>query len=89
MANKKSAIKRIKTSERNRLQNKSYKSVVKTLVKRCMLLIEKKELYDMINKEISLTYSKIDKAVKVGAIKLNNGSRKKSFLIKALRNSKT
>ena len=34
MANNKSAKKRIQTSERNRLQNRVYKSSVKTLTKR-------------------------------------------------------
>nr|YP_010330289.1 ribosomal protein S20 [Rhodella violacea]UNJ18005.1 ribosomal protein S20 [Rhodella violacea] len=89
MANKKSAIKRVTISERNRLRNKSYKSVVKTLIKKSLVLINQKDSQDMekINQVVSMAYSKIDKAVKVGALKLNQGSRKKSMLIKALKTS--
>lgn len=87
MANKKSAIKRVTISERNRLRNKSYKSVAKTWIKKTLVLINQKESKDIekINQFLSMAYSKIDKAIKVGAIKTNQGSRKKSMLIKALK----
>ncbi len=37
MANTKSAKKRIQIAERNRLENKSYRSTVRTLMKRCFV----------------------------------------------------
>ena len=90
MANTKSAIKRIQIAERNRLRNKSYKSVVKTKMKKSFQAItdygkqpapEKMELAE---KLISETYSKIDKAVKHKVLHRNNGARKKARLAKAL-----
>ena len=40
MANSKSALKRIKVAERNRLRNKSYKSAVRTLMKKYFQAVE-------------------------------------------------
>ena len=37
MANNNSAKKRIQIAERNRLENKNYKSTVRTLMKRCFV----------------------------------------------------
>ena len=85
MAKNLSAIKRIKTSERNRLINRKYKSVVKTLTKRCLLNIENLENSNLndVQLNISEVYSKIDKAIKKGAFHPNTGSRKKARLAKA------
>ena len=48
MANTNSAKKRIQIAERNRLQNKNYKSTVRTLMKRCFIACatDEKELGD-------------------------------------------
>lgn len=82
MANNPSAKKRIKTSERNRLRNKAYKSSIKTIYKKCILALEDYNSTNdtKINDLISLAYSKIDKAVQKGIIHINNGSAKKSTL---------
>ncbi len=91
MANIKSAEKRIQINERNRLRNKSYKSAVKTLTKKCLAQIanyEKNrspEARQEVSKSISAAYSKIDKAVKRGVIHRNQGARKKSQLARALK----
>lgn len=82
MANNPSSKKRIKTSERNRLRNKAYKSAIKTIYKKCLLSLEN---YDTNNQAkiqslISLAYSKIDKAVQKKVIHSNNGASKKSRL---------
>lgn len=81
-----SAIKRIKTSERNRLINRKYKSVVKTLTKRCLLNIDNLENSNLNEIQLSMSqvYSKIDKAVKKGAFHSNTGARKKARLARAL-----
>ena len=89
MANIKSAIKRIQITERNRLRNKSYKSAVKTLMKRCLVAASQHatnptpESLQEVQQSMADAYSKIDKAVKRGVLHPNNGARKKSRLAKA------
>ncbi len=91
MANIKSAIKRVQIAERNRLRNKSYKSAVKTLMKKCFAAVNtyaaspSSESMQAVQQQMSAAYSRIDRAVKVGALHQNNGSRKKSRLMKALK----
>lgn len=90
MANSKSALKRIRTSERNRLRNKSYKSAVRTLMKKYFQAVEEytasptPENKTVVEERMSEAYSKIDKAVKRNVFHRNNGARKKSRLAKAL-----
>lgn len=89
MANIKSAIKRSQIAERNRLRNKSYKSAVKTLMKKYFQAVETyAQNPDDSSREsaqnlMSATYSKIDKAVKRGVYHRNNGARKKARLARA------
>ncbi|NJN56501.1 MAG: 30S ribosomal protein S20 [Leptolyngbyaceae cyanobacterium SL_5_9] len=91
MANIKSAIKRVKIAERNRLRNKSYKSAVKTLMKRYLAAVEQyasnptPESMQEVQQRMSAAYSKIDKAVKRGVLHPNNGAHKKSRLAKVLK----
>jgi small subunit ribosomal protein S20 len=90
VANIKSAIKRIQVSERNRLRNKSYKSAVKTLIKKYLSAVDNyaasptAENKQDVQQKMSDAYSKIDKAVKRNVLHRNNGARKKSRLAKAL-----
>lgn len=91
MANIKSAIKRIQIAERNRLHNKSYKSAVKTLMKRYLAAVDQystnptPEAMEEVQRSMSAAYSKIDKAVKRGVLHPNNGARKKARLAKVLK----
>ncbi len=91
MANTKSALKRAKIAERNRLRNKAYKSAVKTLMKRYLSTVEvyaanpTPELKQEVEAKMSAAYSKIDKAVKRGVLHPNNGARKKSKLAQKLK----
>ncbi|MCT7973364.1 30S ribosomal protein S20 [Laspinema olomoucense] len=91
MANIKSAIKRVQIAERNRLRNKSYKSAVKTLIKKCVISAEQygsnptPELKEEIHNRLNAAYSKIDKAVKCGVLHPNNGARKKSNLARVVK----
>ncbi len=93
MANSRSALKRIKINERNRLRNKSYKSAVRTLMKKYFQAVEEygasptDEQKQLIQSRMSEAYSKIDKAVKKGVYHKNNGARKKARLAKALKNA--
>ena len=90
MANNKSAIKRIKTSERKRMENAPYKSLVKTFVKKYFKALEEfeaepsQENHSKVKSFLDLAYSKIDKAKKKNILHKNNAARKKSRLSKAL-----
>ncbi len=93
VANTKSALKRAQIGERNRLRNKSYKSAVKTLMKKCFSAVETyagnptPELKQEVQLRMSDAYSQIDKAVKRGILHPNNGARKKSKLAQRLKSS--
>jgi len=91
VANSKSAIKRIKTAERNRLRNKAYKSALRTLTKKYFSAIEtytaepNSENMELVKQAMSAAYSKIDKAVKRKVLHRNNGARKKSRISRVLK----
>ena len=86
MANNKSAEKRIEITKRNRLQNRFYKSSVRTLIKGFFKNLEiyktsknpeeKKEL----QKILSSIYSLIDKGTKKNVFHKNAAARKKAKL---------
>ncbi len=86
MANITSAKKRIQVSERNRLQNKSYKSAMRTLMKKCFASCGSysenpgEETKAILQKDINAAFSKIDKAVKRGVLHKNSGANQKSRL---------
>ena len=90
MANSKSAIKRIRTAERNRLRNKAYKSAIRTLMKKYFNAVESYQAeptpdnLQTAQAAMSVAYSKIDKAVKRKVLHENNGARKKARLAKSL-----
>ncbi len=87
MANTNSSYKRIEIAERNRLRNKAYKSTVKTLMKKTLIAINtsNNENVTLVRDLLSLTFSKIDKAVQKGVLHSNNGDSKKSTLVKAFK----
>lgn len=95
MANIKSAIKRVEITERNRLRNKSYKSAVKTLIKRYLTAANtyaadpSDENLQEVQQRLSAAFSKIDKAVKRGVLHPNNGARKKARLARVLKQHQT
>ena len=95
MANNKSAKKRIKVAERNRLFNKSYKSTVRTLTKKTLANCEKykqepnSDNKDLIQLSVNQAFSLIDKAVKKNILHKNNGANKKSKINKLVKNSLT
>lgn len=86
MANTKSAKKRILTTERNRLQNRFYKSTVRTLTKVFISNVEiyKKSPTDENKKKIqsllNSVYSLIDKGCNKNVFHKNTAARKKSQL---------
>ena len=84
MANIKSSKKRVEIAERNRLENRSYKSAVRTLLKRtqaaCLNFSQNPgdEAKKNVQASLNLTFSKIDKAVKRGVMHKNTGANQKS-----------
>ena len=84
MANNKSAKKRIQIAERNRLVNKSYKSIVRTLTKKTLQSCEKykkdpnEDNENLVKTSLNKAFSLIDKAVKKNVLHKNNGANKKS-----------
>ena len=84
MANTKSAKKRILVAERNRQSNRTYKSTVKTLIKKTIISCEKykkdpnADNEKLVKESLNQAYSLIDKAVKKNVLHKNNGANKKS-----------
>ena len=91
MANNKSARKRIEIAERNRLHNRSYKAAMRTLMKRCFNACASytsapgDDSKASVKSSMSAAFSKIDKAIKVGAIHRNAGAHQKSRLSAAVK----
>jgi small subunit ribosomal protein S20 len=91
MANNKSAKKRIEINKRNRLQNKYYKTSVRTLIK---LFFTNLEIYkDSKNTEdqkkvqeiLNSVYSLMDKGTKKNIFHKNTAARKKAKLASYLK----
>lgn len=91
MANNPSATKRILINKRNRLQNRFYKSTVRTLIKLFLKQVEiSKNSTDNENKKtaqkiLNSAYSLIDKGCKKKVFHKNKAARQKSKLALALK----
>ena len=78
-------------TERNRLRNRTYKSSLRTLMKRCFSACDayssSPDDHAKANVQQSMkdAFSRIDKAVKVGVLHRNNGANQKSRLSLAVR----
>ncbi len=77
MANIHSQEKRIHRSERERVENRQYTSSVRTYFRRLSAAVEAGDAIAA-DAEHRVLASRIDRAVKVGAIHRNNGARKKA-----------
>lgn len=86
MANSKSAKKRIGINKRNRLQNRFYKSSVRTLIKAFIKDLETYKISqnledkEKVKKVLSSVYSLIDKGTKKNVFHKNAAARKKAKL---------
>ena len=83
MAANKSAEKRIRTSEKARLKNKSRRSALKTSEKNFNIFVETAEL-DKAKEQLKDVFKKLDKAAKAGTMHKNKRDRKKSRLAAVL-----
>jgi small subunit ribosomal protein S20 len=77
MANIHSQKKRILRSERERLENRRYTSAIKTYFRRLEAAVAAGD-DELVASEHRTLVSKIDKAVKTGALHTNTGARRKS-----------
>lgn len=94
MANSKSAIKRIRINERNKLKNKLYKGTVKTSIK---IFLHQLDTYKLSQQDqdretaktlLNSVYKLIDKSTKKNVFRKNTAARKKSNLFLKLRKSR-
>lgn len=89
MANTKSARRRIKINERNRLRNRLYKSSVRTITKNFSKCLEtystSKITENELKEKLALAYSLIDKGTKKNIFHKNTAARKKSKLSNSLK----
>jgi len=83
MAITKSAKKAIRQSATRKEHNIVYKDKIKILVKQAKTLVSTKKI-DEAKKLLPEIYKALDKAAKVGIIKKNNASRRKSRLTKLI-----
>ena len=83
MTSSKSAEKRVRTSEKRRLRNKSVRSEVKTKITKAERLIFSGEL-EAAREAVLAAISSLDKAAEKGIIHPNNAARRKSRLMQKL-----
>ena len=83
MAITKSAKKALRQSKRRNARNVEKKDALKKLVKQVRLLISQKK-FDEAQKLLPQVFKALDKTAKVGIIKKNTASRKKSRISRAL-----
>lgn len=83
MANTKSAIKHIKTSERQRIRNRAVKTAARTYVKRARQAITQNA--EASSESLVEAVRALDRAAQKGVIHPNNAARRKSRLVKLLK----
>jgi small subunit ribosomal protein S20 len=83
LANKKSAIKRIRQNEKRRVHNRLFRGRARTEIKKARIAIESGNLEDARAATLNAV-SALDKAAIKGIIHKKNASRRKSRLMKQL-----
>ncbi len=83
MANHKSAIKRIRQSEKRRIHNRIYRNRARTLVKKARTSINSNDL-EQARVETATAIRDLDKAASRGIIHKRNAARRKSRLMQQL-----
>lgn len=82
MAKKKlSSLKRVRQNEKRRLRNLSYKSAIKTYIKKTKKFLLEKN-FEEAEKYLKMAIKKIDTAKSSGVLHRNTANRKKSRLMK-------
>jgi small subunit ribosomal protein S20 len=83
LANSKSALKHIKTSEKRRLRNRAVKSTARTYVRQARTAIRANPTET--EGSVGAAISALDRAAQKGVIHRNNAARRKSRLVKMQR----
>jgi small subunit ribosomal protein S20 len=83
LANTKSAIKRLRSSERRRLHNRVFRGQARTAVKKARNLMDKGSLEEA-REAVQVATRALDKAAAKGIIHKNNAARRKSRLVQQL-----
>ncbi len=87
MANHKSAIKRIRQSDKRRDYNRAYRSRARTFVKKARITIDGSDT-QAAEEATRLAIQDLDKAASKGVIHKRNAARRKSRLMKQLNEMK-
>ena len=83
MPNIKSAKKRVKVAERNRIRNRVWKSRIRTEQVKLESALKSSDIAAC-DEHIKSYYETIDKAIVKGVIHKNTGARKKSRIVKSV-----
>ena len=84
MANTRSALKRIRSSEKKRQRNRIFRSSARTYVKKARQLITEQGQTEESQAAVRQAISALDKAAQKGVIHKNNAARRKARLMKML-----
>lgn len=87
MANHRSALKRIRISEKRRQHNRIVRGKTRSAVKRARSLVDKNQLGEA-GPAVQSAISALDKAASKGVIHKNAASRRKSRLMRQLNRAK-
>jgi len=88
MPQHKSAIRRVKRSQKEKMQNKIYRSKFKNLTKKINRALEEGNV-ETANEMLPKAFSAIDRAAKIGTIHKNQAARRKSRLVKRIDRAQT
>ena len=88
MANHKSAIKRIRSSERKHTRNQNYRSQTRTQIKKARVAMENSDIEDAITQTREAARL-LDKSANKGIIHKRNAARRKSRLMRRLNDLQT
>ena len=84
MPNKRSAERRVRTGERNRLYNRFWNTRCKNAVKKVLEAVETKD-GEQVTKSFDIAQSVIDKAVVKGVMHRNTAARRKKMMAKRIK----
>ncbi len=87
MANHRSALKRIRTSEKSRQRNRVVRGSTRSVVRRARGLVDKNQLGEA-EVAVQSAVSALDRAASKGVIHKNNAARRKSRLMRQLNQAK-
>jgi small subunit ribosomal protein S20 len=88
VANTKSALKKIRVSEKRRARNRPVRTAVKNVLRRAQEAIEDSATEPTTVEAVVAAISQLDRAASKGVIHANNAARRKSRLMKRLNAAK-